>query len=76
MRIKNIESWVQFVNALDHCKGNVFLKSKYGDCYNLLSKLSQFLAMNVLMSESADEMELVCTDKEDDKKIRCFLEAA
>lgn len=75
MRLRDLESWVQFVNALDHCKGKVFLNSKYGDTYNLLSKLSQFLALNVLMNCSSGDVELICTDREDEKSLKKYLAA-
>lgn len=75
MRLRNLESWVQFVNALDHCKGKVFLNSIYGDSYNLLSKLSQFLALNVIMNSSAGDVELICTDKDDEKSLREYFAA-
>lgn len=76
MRLRTSESWVQFINALDQCKGKVILNSKYGDTYNLKSKISQFLALNVLINESPDVLELICSDKEDDKVLRSYLVAA
>lgn len=76
MRLRTIESWVQFVDALDQCEGNIILNSKYGDTYNLKSKLSQFLALNVLINASSDVLELVCSKKEDDELLRSYLVAA
>ena len=75
MHLRDIEAWVQFVNALDHCTGNVILNSKYGDTYNLKSKLSQLLALNVLMDESENGLELICSNREDDEFLRTYLAA-
>ncbi len=63
----------EFLDTVETCKNDVFLKSMYGDVYNLKSKLSQYLGVAALLSEHGDELELVCSNKEDEPKLIRFL---
>lgn len=75
MRIKNIQDAEIFLSVVDACKGNVTLKSQYGDVYNLKSKLAQYVAIAALVGEHGDELELWCSEKEDEAKfLRMFEE--
>ncbi|MFR7475806.1 polya polymerase [Frisingicoccus sp.] len=75
MRIKNIQDAETFLSVVDACKGNVTLKSQYGDVYNLKSKLAQYVAIAALVGEHGDELELWCSEKEDEAKfLRMFEE--
>ena len=75
MRIKNIQDAETFLSVVDACKGNVTLKSQYGDVYNLKSKLAQYVANAALVGEHGDELELWCSEKEDEAKfLRMFEE--
>ena len=75
MRIKNIQDAETFLSVVDACKGNVTLKSQYGDVYNLKSKLAQYVAIGALVGEHGDELELWCSEKEDEAKfLRMFEE--
>ena len=75
MRIKNIQDAETFLSVVDACKGNVTLKSQYGDVYNLQSKLAQYVAIAALVGEHGDELELWCSEKEDEAKfLRMFEE--
>ena len=66
MRIKSIEEVDGFLDAVQQCKGNVFLRSPMDDIYNLKSTLSQYIAIAALLSEHGDELELFCEEKEDE----------
>jgi hypothetical protein len=68
MKIKNIVNVETLLSVVDSCKGEVMLTSIYGDKYNLRSKLSQYVAVAALVDKHGDELELFCTDAEDEEK--------
>lgn len=49
------------------CKGDVHLRSRYGDDYNLKSRMIQYLAVAAMAREHGDELELFCDCKDDEK---------
>ena len=55
-----------FRAAVDACHGDVWLESPRGDRYNLKSKFNQYLALELLLMERGDLLELECSDKEDE----------
>ena len=63
---------VDFLNAVEHTKDKVYLKSLEGDCYNLKSVMSQYIAIAALLSEHGNELELFCDNKEDEKLFFSF----
>ena len=73
MKFSTYDEVKEFLDTVDTCKNDVFLKSMYGDVYNLKSKLSQYLGIAALLSEHGDELELVCSNKEDEPKLIHFL---
>ena len=66
MRIKNIKDLQVFLEVVRQCNGDVTLTSQYGDKFNLKSELSQYVAIGALLGEHGDELELWCTDKNDE----------
>ena len=50
-----------FLEAVNACKGDVWLESPKGDRYNLKSTFSQFLALGALLEENGDDLELFCS---------------
>ena len=68
MKIKNIKNVETFLAVVNECKGDVTLTSVYGDKYNLKSALTQYLAVAALVGDHGEELELWCTDKDDEKK--------
>ena len=64
--MRNIDPSV-FIDALDRCKGRVFLITDDGDKFNLKSKLSQ-LAGIVKLIEGGKmvEAKIICEDPEDE----------
>ena len=68
MKIKNIKNVETFLAVVNECKGEVTLTSVYGDKYNLKSVLTQYVAVSALVGDHGEELELWCTDKDDEKK--------
>lgn len=68
MIIKNIENVEKFLAIADSCKGEVTLTSIHGHRFNLKSKLNQYPAVATLLGKYGDDLELWCTDKEDELK--------
>lgn len=73
MRLKTLDQVDQFLSIVDSCKGSIYLTSKYGDRFNLKSKLSQFLAINAILDDQTEELELHCADYDDDNRLRSYL---
>ena len=40
----------EFLDAIDHCKGDVFLETEEGDSLNLKSKLCQIIGLSSILS--------------------------
>ena len=68
MKIKNIKNVETFLAVVNECKGDVTSTSVYGDKYNLKSALTQYVAVTALVGDHGEELELWCTDKDDEKK--------
>ena len=63
----------KFIEALDHCKGDVFLETPDGDCLNLRSKLCQIMGIaNILNGAKVSEATIRCTDPEDETRLFRF----
>ena len=73
MKFTTAEQIDLFVKAIDECKRDVYLRSIYGDVYNLKSRLSQYLGLAALLSEHGDELELFCSSREDESRMLNFL---
>lgn len=50
-----------FLEAVNACKGDVWLESPNGDRYNLKSLFSQFIALDAMLAENGDDLELFCS---------------
>ena len=74
MKLKNIKQVNEFIEAVDQCRGDVFITSEYGDKFNLKSKLSQYVAIAALVGDHSQDLELWCADKEDEYKMLKFLD--
>ena len=73
MKFENAKQIEAFVNEIDKCTSEVYLRSIYGDIYNLKSRLSQYLAVAALLGEHGDELELYCNNREDESRLLNFL---
>ena len=49
------------------CKGDVHLRSQYGDDFNLKSRLTQYIAISAMAAENGDALELFCDRKDDEQ---------
>ena len=68
MRIKNIKDVETFLKVVNECKGDVVLTSIYGDKFNLKSTLTQYVAVAALVGEHGEDLELWCTEHEDERR--------
>lgn len=68
MKIKNIKDVNTFLEVVNECTGDVMLTSAYGDKFNLKSALTQYVAVAALVGEHGEELELWCSDREDEAK--------
>ena len=66
MKITNIEEIEGFIEAVNKCKGDVWLISPNDDRYNLRSNFTRYIALGALLSEDGDNLELFCDCKEDE----------
>ena len=66
MKIHNISKLNDFMGVLYQCKCGVWLFTPEGDRYNLKSKFNQYLALELLLMERGECLELECSDKEDE----------
>lgn len=62
-----------FIEAVDACKGDVFLETDEGDVLNLKSKLCQIMGLsNILKGANVAEATVRCVNPEDETKLFRF----
>ena len=66
MKLSNIKDVQKFIEAVNACENDVYLKSVEGDVFNLKSSLSQYIAIGRLLEESGDNLELFAQTREDE----------
>lgn len=66
MKITKVAELHEFLSAVSQAKGSVYLRSMVGDCYNLKSELSKYVAIGALLGEHGDELELFCDESADE----------
>ena len=72
IQIHNID-FNKFIEALDTCKGDVFLETSEGDSLNLRSQLCQIMGIaNILDGAKVSESTIRCTNPEDESKLFRF----
>ena len=74
MRLTNISEVDSFINAINECTGDVWLESIDGDKINLKSRLSQYVAIGALIGIEGDNLELYCSNREDEAKFFKFFD--
>lgn len=72
MKFTNDAEIKEFLAAVDKAKGAVYLKSVYGDCYNLKSTLSKYIAIGALLQDTGENLELFCDHPDDEQFFYCF----
>ena len=61
MRLTKTTEIDAFREAINACRGDVWLESIYDDKYNLKSLFSQHMALDAMLAENGDELELFCS---------------
>ena len=72
MKLSKTTEVKTFRAAVDACRGDVWLESPRGDKYNLKSIFSQYIALDALLSQHGDELELYCALSEDESNFFKF----
>ena len=73
MRLTNVKDVRKFIETVNECEHDVYLKSPEGDVFNLKSSMSQYIAVGRLIEESGDSLELFADSKEDEARLLKFL---
>ena len=66
MKLTNVKDVQKFIEVVNSCQSDVYLKSVEGDVFNLKSSLSQYIAIGRLIEESGDSLELFAQTREDE----------
>lgn len=74
MKLTNITLVHRFLAAVGSCQGDVWLESTAGDKFNLKSPFSQYIAIGELLSSHGDELELFCSNSNDEKNFYKFFD--
>lgn len=75
MKIRTINDVERFTSVLDKCKGEVWLESRFGDKFNLKSTLTRYIALADLVRDNSGDLELFCSDKEDEMLLLEFIDS-
>ena len=67
MKLCNVFEIEKFKAAINACEGSVWLESAEGDKFNLKSELSKYVAIGALLGESGENLELFCSNREDEE---------
>lgn len=73
MKLTNVKDVEKFIEVVNSCKSDVYLKSVEGDVFNLKSSMSRYVAIGRLIEESGDSLELFASSKEDEALLINFL---
>ena len=69
MKLTNVKDVQKFIETVNACESDVYLKSLEGDVFNLKSSLSQYIAIGRLLEESGDSLELFAQTREDEYRL-------
>lgn len=72
MKLNSITEIDAFKQAINKCKGDVWLESIYGDRFNLKSVLSRYVAFGKLINEEGENLELFCALSADERNFYKF----
>ena len=67
MKITNIKEVDGFIEAVNKCKGYVWLESAGGDRLNLKSRFARYIALGELLQDNDESLELFCSMHEDER---------
>lgn len=72
IKLHNID-FEAFIDAIDKCKGDVFLETKEGDVLNLKSKLCQMIGLSTILKHTEiEEATVSCKNPEDETMLFRF----
>lgn len=72
IELHNID-FESFIEAIDSCKGDVFLETEDGDILNLKSKLCQMIGLATILSNTeVTQATLRCTNPDDESMLFRF----
>ena len=74
MRLRSEADIQEFLDAVNACEGEVYLKSPEGDIFNLKSSMSRYVAIGRLIEEQGDSLELFANRKEDQARLMPLVE--
>lgn len=66
MKLTNVKDVQMFIDTVNACESNVYLKSMEGDVFNLKSSLSQYIAVGRLIEDAGETLELFAQTREDE----------
>lgn len=67
MKLTGRKQIEELLDAVQECKGEVYLESAGGDSFNLKSLLSRLVGVSRLLEEKGDELELFAANKTDEE---------
>lgn len=73
MKLTNVKDVQKFIEVVNSCEHDVYLKSVEGDVFNLKSSLSQYIAIGRLLEENGDSLELFAQTREDEARLMKML---
>lgn len=69
MKLTNIKDVQKFIETVNACEHEVYLKSVEGDVFNLKSSLSQYIAIGRLIEDAGESLELFAQTREDEARL-------
>lgn len=72
MKFTNATEVHDFMNTVESCTGMVWLASPMGDKFVLNSEFSRYVAMAALLEDKGEQLELFCSNPEDEAKFFKF----
>lgn len=74
MKVQNITDIDKFFEVVDRCSGKVELVTGEGDRLNLKSKLSQYVSIaNIFSNSEIPELEIVAYEPDDIERLKEFM---
>lgn len=74
MKVNNIDNLDEFFKVIATCTGDVMLVTGQGDCLNLKSQLSRYVALAKVFSDGTiPELEIKATNPEDTTRLVSFM---
>jgi len=74
MKLKRLNTYLDFMSAVQDCEGEVYFNSAEGDHLNLKSTFCKYLFASVCGDkEFLTQGEIVCSDDADYQRLRSFL---